>query len=198
MYLLPQITKMVTDEESEQPECSICLEPLDTQEPYKLNCNHEFHRDCITRWIHTNPNCPMCRSPVDADHRYVDDGIMTEERRQFIDTMKQGLVRLSQGLTWLFPKYLNNGPSGSFEQLTTEQVNRGDYDQILQQVAEKYHGPPQDENQAQISPEVRLILSMFGTAALSWITSYLSDRTQPQDSNYNESTDSPPQEDNPQ
>ena len=49
-------------------DCSVCLEKSQTNEKYvKLNCDHEFHFDCIKKWMqHPSKNndvssCPNCR-----------------------------------------------------------------------------------------------------------------------------------------
>ncbi|RNF22806.1 uncharacterized protein Tco025E_03121 [Trypanosoma conorhini] len=33
-------------------------------ESVKLSCNHEFHADCLQRWLLTSRLCPMCRQEV--------------------------------------------------------------------------------------------------------------------------------------
>ena len=67
--------------------CSICLEN-EPCEIYVLNCDHVFHKKCITDWLMRNPTCPLCRMPVDADARYVHDDIMSEARRRTLKTLK--------------------------------------------------------------------------------------------------------------
>jgi len=42
-------------------DCPICLSS--TNSVVKLNCNHEFHKDCISEWFKVNPSCPICRNP---------------------------------------------------------------------------------------------------------------------------------------
>ncbi len=88
-------------------ECSICLDDLDAEQSYTLNCTHTYHRDCITKWLHTTPNCPLCRSPVDADPQYVEDGIITEEQRLELEQLKQLLVLGFKGMEWMFPQHLD-------------------------------------------------------------------------------------------
>ena len=43
-------------------ECSICLEKI-LEEKKVLNCNHEFHIECIDMWLKEKQECPVCRSP---------------------------------------------------------------------------------------------------------------------------------------
>jgi hypothetical protein len=62
--------------------CSICQEELiSNSKTYKLECNHEFHTECIMTWFRSsNQNhskCPTCRDdtqvqldPVDAKTRF--------------------------------------------------------------------------------------------------------------------------------
>jgi len=45
-------------------ECSICLEEYNTNDNIIiLDCNHIFHRECISKWFHNKDikNCPLCR-----------------------------------------------------------------------------------------------------------------------------------------
>ena len=42
-------------------ECTICLSNDSDIEWVKLNCNHLFHRECISEWLSINNTCPICR-----------------------------------------------------------------------------------------------------------------------------------------
>ena len=54
--------------------CAICLENIDPlnqdDEPCTLNCNHTYHKRCITEYVLFNPvngshiNCPLCREDI--------------------------------------------------------------------------------------------------------------------------------------
>ena len=44
--------------------CSICLENIFDNQLQLLPCAHAFHRRCIARWTHEQPNCPECRLPL--------------------------------------------------------------------------------------------------------------------------------------
>ena len=119
-------------------DCSICLEILgdDLEEIYGLNCQHTFHRDCITRWLHTNPNCPLCRQPVDADSRYVQDGIITEERRLYIENMKAVCIWTAKGLEWLAPECLKG-----YTEKTTHFLESEEGKEILENASENTNLP---------------------------------------------------------
>jgi len=53
-------------EEEEVPDCIVCLEALDRDDPSSnqaLACGHVFHRGCIMRWLQNHTQCPICRKP---------------------------------------------------------------------------------------------------------------------------------------
>ena len=54
--------------ESNQQECSICIETINLDKQKKdivvLNCGHIFHKRCIDKWAINTPNCPMCRKNI--------------------------------------------------------------------------------------------------------------------------------------
>ena len=41
--------------------CSICLNEKDKCIFRKLVCNHQFHIECIEKWLSKNISCPICR-----------------------------------------------------------------------------------------------------------------------------------------
>lgn len=44
-------------------DCSICLLPMDQQNPaVETACHHFFHEVCVTPWINAHGTCPMCRT----------------------------------------------------------------------------------------------------------------------------------------
>eukprot|EP00730_Choanoeca_flexa_P008785 TRINITY_DN12535_c1_g2_i11.p3 TRINITY_DN12535_c1_g2~~TRINITY_DN12535_c1_g2_i11.p3 ORF type:complete len:104 (+),score=24.95 TRINITY_DN12535_c1_g2_i11:963-1274(+) len=54
---------MVLDDET--PICIICLGQFEVDEEIRtLPCKHEYHKDCIDPWIHTNGTCPLCKQNV--------------------------------------------------------------------------------------------------------------------------------------
>lgn len=45
--------------------CAICLGEEEINEEWcKLTCSHNYHKNCISVWILTKPNCPECRSEI--------------------------------------------------------------------------------------------------------------------------------------
>lgn len=52
--------------ENTEKDCNICIECFNKDDSIvKLNCNHEFHKDCIKKWLCNNSTkCPVCRVEV--------------------------------------------------------------------------------------------------------------------------------------
>ena len=49
----------------ERATCSICM--LEMRSAMTLQCDHQFHRQCIRRWVFAKgkrATCPLCRSPI--------------------------------------------------------------------------------------------------------------------------------------
>jgi hypothetical protein len=45
--------------------CSICISDIDKKDRcVKLTCNHMFHTNCISKWVHAHMNCPYCRTVI--------------------------------------------------------------------------------------------------------------------------------------
>ncbi len=61
----------VNDENNDNNQCAICLETInsdDSSQSYKIDCNHEFHTDCIMKWFRLgNSNCPLCNDSPNID-----------------------------------------------------------------------------------------------------------------------------------
>ena len=54
------------NDEDKSKDCNICIECFNKGDNIvKLNCNHEFHKDCIKKWLCDNSTkCPVCRVEV--------------------------------------------------------------------------------------------------------------------------------------
>ena len=57
------INKIKTSNEILEDNCSICLNK-ENKEIMILNCNHNFHSECLIRWLMKNKKCPICRKEV--------------------------------------------------------------------------------------------------------------------------------------
>lgn len=61
-----ELTCYECNEENSEKDCNICIECFNKGNSIvKLNCNHEFHKDCIKKWLCDNSTkCPVCRVEV--------------------------------------------------------------------------------------------------------------------------------------
>ncbi|KAF5940828.1 hypothetical protein HYC85_021995 [Camellia sinensis] len=53
-----------TNEAKEAPLCAVCLGEYAEEEELRVlpECGHSFHVTCIDTWLHSHPNCPLCRA----------------------------------------------------------------------------------------------------------------------------------------
>ncbi|KAF1885027.1 hypothetical protein Lal_00028916 [Lupinus albus] len=64
-YLVPAIAinLEVAYEEQETDSCTICLDEYQNQEKIGiLQCGHEYHADCLRKWLLVKNVCPICKS----------------------------------------------------------------------------------------------------------------------------------------
>ena len=54
-------------------ECCICLTSITPCLRQTTMCNHQFHNDCITKWLTKHIKCPLCRTVL-IDNRQESDG----------------------------------------------------------------------------------------------------------------------------
>ena len=48
--------------------CNICLENFEVGNILRiLECNHEFHENCIITWLKSNNTCPICRHELESN-----------------------------------------------------------------------------------------------------------------------------------
>jgi hypothetical protein len=61
-------TNIVECEHTNECECNICYEGKEKKSFVKLNCGHEFCKDCIKEYLHNvrteKPQCAFCRSEI--------------------------------------------------------------------------------------------------------------------------------------
>ena len=49
-------------------DCPICLDPLCAKEQVKLGCHHQFHMNCMYKYLFysLSDRCPMCRQNIES------------------------------------------------------------------------------------------------------------------------------------
>ena len=58
--------KSASGSSRQAPKCPICLEDfVDQCRIRRLRCIHNFHTECIDKWLMKNMICPVCRKPID-------------------------------------------------------------------------------------------------------------------------------------
>ena len=78
------------------PICLICFEKLVVKKTQILYCGHEFHHDCIERWIEESSTCPSCRSITDH-HITLDESLSPSDiTRDFMAQLTYGMMNLPQ------------------------------------------------------------------------------------------------------
>ena len=60
-----------------QQTCPICIGPI--QDKYVTSCNHEFCKSCISKWLCTKKNCPMCREKIEPIESVIGEGSLLDE-----------------------------------------------------------------------------------------------------------------------
>ncbi len=127
-------------------DCVICLTPLSSPLPrYQLNCNHEYHRECITEWLKHNDTCPLCRRRIDADHRYLVDEILDEARfEEIFHGLKGWTALFGMAVESVFPQHLQ----GWTEYLMNNEM----LDDELREFGSTINTPP-GENLAKLGAE---------------------------------------------
>lgn len=51
---------------NDNTDCCICLDKLEeNNKSIVLECNHNFHKECILNWLKKELNCPLCRKIIE-------------------------------------------------------------------------------------------------------------------------------------
>ena len=69
-------------EGQERPSCSICMVEYEEGEEIRvLPCTHEFHVECVDRWLTMKRTCPLCRADVMTGVRAAEEEAKEEASR---------------------------------------------------------------------------------------------------------------------
>jgi len=69
--------------------CAVCKETIYQRDKEVLECTHTFHKACISKWISTNPSCPICRADV-LPYNYSSIGYYYLESTTIPDELRSG------------------------------------------------------------------------------------------------------------
>ncbi|XP_038849319.1 RING finger protein 44-like isoform X2 [Salvelinus namaycush] len=70
---LPSYRFNLDNHQSEQTLCVVCFSDFECRQLLRvLPCNHEFHANCVDKWLKTNRTCPICRANASEVHREVE------------------------------------------------------------------------------------------------------------------------------
>jgi len=58
-------TLISSTQELNQKQCAICTEVF-TEQTYvkRLQCKHDYHDECINKWLLSSKKCPLCQTEV--------------------------------------------------------------------------------------------------------------------------------------
>lgn len=62
---LPEVRFISGADVHSDMECVICMEKVcGENEIFITDCNHSFHKLCLSHWLSTNNSCPLCRTKM--------------------------------------------------------------------------------------------------------------------------------------
>ena len=63
---IPERTWMKASD-TQEAQCSICFDNFERFQKYKkIQCGHEYHGNCLDKWLSEQKRCPMCNEDVIA------------------------------------------------------------------------------------------------------------------------------------
>ena len=72
--------------------CSICFETLKNKSCRKLICNHQFHINCIDKWLSKNNSCPICRHVLENEKIFIESSNRQDNYFDFNPILKYLLL----------------------------------------------------------------------------------------------------------
>ena len=72
--------------------CSICFVIIKKQDMKLLDCNHNFHKACLTKWVKIQLrhyySCPMCRQEYKISEYSEKSSVQTKNPIEIVRTME--------------------------------------------------------------------------------------------------------------
>jgi len=56
------LVRELKEKKPTEQNCAICLDDFTDENVKVLPCSHDFHTQCISKWMLRKPNCPICRT----------------------------------------------------------------------------------------------------------------------------------------
>ena len=113
--------------------CTICREDLSRSssiEVVKTNCNHQFHRACLLKWLRRHNTCPQCRSHCNGrDFLTPNTGVRTRSAalnspRNLVNLVPPPVIQTSADVPFQEnPMNTANSSSNNDETMSNERVS---------------------------------------------------------------------------
>jgi len=60
-----KIDKLDQQKLNEDTDCAICMQTIKKNKSvYQIECNHKFHKQCLSEWLKEKFECPVCRHKI--------------------------------------------------------------------------------------------------------------------------------------
>ena len=69
------VTKFQADQFEEGASCVICISEYEKNEKIRTltNCNHNFHKNCIDKWLKSKGKCPLCVQSISKEKDFIEN-----------------------------------------------------------------------------------------------------------------------------
>lgn len=51
-------------------ECILCMNEINKDDSYKLDCDHYFCKSCINIWLEERNDCPLCSNEINKINKF--------------------------------------------------------------------------------------------------------------------------------